>query len=251
MELAHALDLDERGARAANPGAHLVEHVGKVHDLGLARGVVDDGGALGMHRGHHEVLGGTDARELERHGVADDAVGRRGVDVAMCDLEVDAQGLEAEDVQVDLAGADVAAARHGHHGAAEAREQGAEHGRGGAHLGDELVGGLPLVDRGGVDDEGVLVDDVDRSAEALEHLAHHMDVRDVGDVGERGDARGHDGRRHELERGVLGSAHMYLSRDGMATLDLDDVHATSVQMPRPPWGRRYETMGALSDAHHR
>ena len=37
----------------------------------------------------------------------------------------------------------------------------------------------------------------------------------------------------------------------MATLDLDDVHATSVQMPRPPEGHRYETMGALSDAHHR
>ena len=39
--------------------------VGEVGDLRLARRVLDDGLALGEHRGGEQVLGGADARELE------------------------------------------------------------------------------------------------------------------------------------------------------------------------------------------
>ena len=52
-------------ADAVDARAHLDEHPAEVDDLGLARGVVDDGDAVGEHRGHQHVLGGADAREVE------------------------------------------------------------------------------------------------------------------------------------------------------------------------------------------
>ncbi len=48
--LRHALDDDPRGAGAGDLRAHLVEAVGDVADLGLARGVLDHGGAVGERR---------------------------------------------------------------------------------------------------------------------------------------------------------------------------------------------------------
>ena len=56
-------------------GAHAVEEVAEVGDLGLAGRVVDDRGALGEHRGHDDVLGGADARELEQDVGAEELVG--------------------------------------------------------------------------------------------------------------------------------------------------------------------------------
>ena len=53
----------------------------------------------------------------------------RGVDVAVVEVELHAQGLQAKDVHVDLAGADVAASRHGNGGLSEATEQGSQNGR--------------------------------------------------------------------------------------------------------------------------
>ena len=228
MKLGDALDLNDRGACALDVGAHLVEHVGEVNDLGLASRVVDDRGALGEDRGHHEVLRGSDACEGKGHGLSVDAVGRGGVDVAVIDLELNTQGLQAEDVHVDLAGADVAAARHGNDGLAEPRKKRSEHGRRGTHLDDEVVGGLPGVDASGINLENVLVNDLDLGAEVLEHLAHDVNVRDVGDVGERGHARGHERGRHKLEGRVLCSLDRDRTGDGIAALNLYDVHASSV-----------------------
>ena len=125
----HALDLDDGRPSSVYLRAHLVQQVRKVHDLGLACRIVDDGRSLGAHGRHHEVLRRTDAREVERDGRARDSVRRGGVDVAVVNLEVHAQGLEPQYVHVDLARADVAAARHGHHGLAKPGEQGTHHGR--------------------------------------------------------------------------------------------------------------------------
>ena len=228
VKLVNALHLDDGRPGALDLGAHLVEEVGEVHDLGLARRVVDRRRALGEDGGHHEVLGGAHAREGERDRVPRQAVGSARVDVAVIDLELDAERLKAEDVHVDLARADVAAAGHGDDGAAEAGEQGAEHRRRGAHLGDEMVGGLPGVHFGRVDLELVLVHDLDPRPDVLEDLAHHVDVGDVGDVGERRHPRRHDGGGHELERRVFCSLDPHRTRDAMATLYANDVHVPSV-----------------------
>ena len=200
MELLDALDLNDRGAAARDAGAHLVEHAHQVDDLGLARGVVDDRGAVRADRCHDEVLGCADAREGEGDRRALEPIGSFGVQVAMVVLELNAQCLEAEDMKVHLAGADVAAAGHGDNRLAEAADERTHDRRRRAHLRDELVGSLPRGDVGSIDDQRVLVDDLNGGAQVLEHLAHDMHVRDVGDVRERRDARREQGSGHQLER---------------------------------------------------
>ena len=71
-----AFDLDRRRARALDLRAHRVEKVGQVGDLGLARRVLDHGRALRQRGRHEDVLGRTDARELERHRRARQAIRR-------------------------------------------------------------------------------------------------------------------------------------------------------------------------------
>ena len=78
-------------------------------------------------------------------------VGSAGVNIAVINLEFDAQRLKAEDVHVDLSGTDVAAARHGNDRAPETRKKRAHHSSGGPHLNDEVVGGLPRIDVSGID----------------------------------------------------------------------------------------------------
>ena len=143
MQLFHALDSHDGRTGANNLGAHLVEHVSEIDDLGLAGGIVDNRGALCAHRGHDEVLGRTDAGELERDGGTAQTLGRISVDVTVGGIELNAQGLKTKNVHIDLASTQVAAARHGNFGAMEAAQQGSHDGGGSAHLGNELVGGLP------------------------------------------------------------------------------------------------------------
>ena len=66
MQFLHALDGHDRRTGADNLGAHFVEHVGEIDDLGLAGGIVDYRGTLRAHGGHDEVLGRTDTGKLER-----------------------------------------------------------------------------------------------------------------------------------------------------------------------------------------
>ena len=143
MQLFHALDGHDRRTGANNLGTHFVEHVGEIDDLGLAGGIVDNRGALRAHGCHNEVLGRTDTGKLERDGGTAQALRRAGVDVAVGGIKLDAQGLKTKNVHIDLASTQVAAARHGNFGAMEAAQQGSHDGGGSAHLGNELVGGLP------------------------------------------------------------------------------------------------------------
>ena len=101
-------------------------------------------------------------------------------------------------MHVDLAGTQVAPARHGDLRPAEASEQRPHDGRGGAHLGHELVRSFPAIRSRGIDAQRMLVEHVDGGAQALEHLAHHVNIGDVRDVGEGCDARSEQRRRHEL-----------------------------------------------------
>lgn len=94
MQFFHALDGHDGRTRADNLGAHLVEHVGEIDDLGLAGGIVDNRGALRAHGCHDEVLGRTDAGELERDGGTAQTLGRISVDVAVGGIELNAQGLK-------------------------------------------------------------------------------------------------------------------------------------------------------------
>ena len=233
MQLFHALDGHDRRTRADNLGAHLVEHVGEIDNLGLASGIVDNRGALCAHRGHDEVLGRTDAGELERNGGTAQTLGRISVDVAVGGIELYAQGLETKNVHIDLASTQVAAAGHGYLGTMETAQQGPHHGRGSTHLGDELVGGLPRIDLRGINLERVLVENIDRSAHALEHLAHHVNIGNIGHVLQRRLARRQKRCRHE--RGVLGTRDRHGTSDGVATLNADNIQGLPFQKACPGW----------------
>ena len=93
---------------------------------------------LGEHGGGQDVLGGADARELERDVGAVQAVGGR-LDVAVAELERRAHRLEPGEVHVDRPGAEVVAAGHRQLHVAEAGEQRAEHVDRGADALDQLV----------------------------------------------------------------------------------------------------------------
>ena len=235
MQLFHALDGHDRRARADDLGAHLIKHVGEIDDLGLAGGIIDNRGTLRTHGGHDEVLGRTDAGELERDGGAAQALRRIGVDIAVGGIELDAQGLKTQDMHIDLASAQVAAAGHGDLGAMETAQQWSHHGSGSAHLGNELVGRLPRIDLGGIDLERMLVENIDRSAHALEHLAHHVDIGNIRHVLQRRLARRQKRCRHEFERGVLGARNRHGTSDGVATLNADNIQGLPFQKACPGW----------------
>ena len=235
MQLLHALDGHDGCARTDNLGTHLVEHVGEIDDLGLAGGIIDNRGTLRAHGGHDEVLGRTDTGELERDSGTVQALGRVGVDVAVGGVEFDAQGLKTQDMHIDLASAQVAAAGHGDLGAMETAQQGSHHGSGSAHLGNELIGSLPGIDLGGIDLERVLVENINRGAHTLEHLAHHVDIGNIRHVLQRRLARRQKRCRHKFERGVLGTRNRHGTSDGVATLNADNIQGLPFQKACPGW----------------
>ncbi len=150
MEPLYALDHEPRGTGALDLPAHGVDAVGEVDHLGLLRGIVQHGGALGQRRGHHEVL-----RPRNRRGLQADMgpakPPRPALDVALGHLDLGAEGTQAVDVEVNRPRADGAASRKRHLGPAEAGQQRPEHQDGGPHGLDQLVGGAKGLDGGRVD----------------------------------------------------------------------------------------------------
>ena len=65
-QLGHAVDRDRAAAGPQHLGAHRHQEGGQVGDLGLARRVVDHGGAAREHAREQEVLGRGHARVVER-----------------------------------------------------------------------------------------------------------------------------------------------------------------------------------------
>ena len=150
-------------------------------------------------------------------------------------IELNAQGLKTKNVHIDLASTQVAAARHGNFGAMEATQQGSHDGGGSTHLGNELVGGLPRIDLRGINLERVLVENIDRGAHTLEHLAHHVDIGNIRHVLQRRLARRQKRCRHKFERGVLGTRNRHGTSDGVATLNADNIQGLPFQKACPGW----------------
>jgi hypothetical protein len=127
----------------------------RLHDLGLAGGVLEDGPARGQARRHHDVLGAVDGGQVERDlGALESGAGR--LDVAVLESDLRTQGLEALQVLVDGPDADRAAAGLGDPGDPAARQQRTQHQEGCAHLAHQVVGRFRrCVQRAGVYAQGV------------------------------------------------------------------------------------------------
>ena len=228
VERVDAVDLDGRRAGPAHVGAHGDEELGDVGDLRLAGGVLDAGVPGGEHRGHEDVLGGPDARELQVHARAVQPLGGCGDEVPVGDVDLRAQGLEALGVQIEAARADGVAAGHRDVRLADARDEGSEDTDGGPQRTDQLVVG-PVPDAlGDVDlDDTVLRPPVDVAAQPPEQLGHDRHVDDVRDVGESGAPHGEQRAGHQLQRAVLGSDDADLSPEAGAAGDPEPF-------PHPP-----------------
>jgi hypothetical protein len=165
VQFLDTLDHDLVRARALDLRAHRDEELREVDHFRFARGVLDDGFAVGQRRGHHEVLGARDRDGLEIEARTLEPACARA-DVAAVDLDVRTHGLQARDVDVHRPRADGAAARQRHVRLAETREQRSQHQDGRAHRLDQLVGREALARGRAVDLDLHLLVDGDRDAHA-------------------------------------------------------------------------------------
>jgi hypothetical protein len=217
------LDHDLVGPGAADLRAHRDQEVGEIDDLRLARRVLDDRLAFGERRGHQQVLGAGDGDGLEHQARADQAV-RARTDVAVLDLDVRAHRLQSRDVDVHGPRADRAAAGQRHVGAAEARQQRAQHDDRGAHRAHQLVGRDGLADRRCVDLDPHAVVDRHAHAHAAEQLDHGRDVVQVRHVADGHDALCEERSGENRQRGVLGARDAHVALERRASVDLQLVH---------------------------
>ena len=232
-ELGDALDDDPLRAGAGDVRAHLVEAIGDVDDLGLARGILDHGRALGQRSRHDRRMRAAD-RDLGKDDLAALEPVRRGRhDIAAVDLDVGPELGERHDQEIDRPRADGAAARHRHPRPAHARNERRDHPEAGAHLGNELVG------RGGIDDigrgdvqglavigslAGPLAADHDVDAVIAEDALQEHDVGEPRHIVENERLLGEEARDHQRERGVLGSRDRYRAGETPPTDDANTVH---------------------------
>ena len=100
VQTAHAFDGDQIGARPPDARTHRIQAIGKVDHFGLARGVFQHGNALSQGRRHHQVLGAGHRHQVEDDVRAFQAIGARQ-DIALLDVDLRTECLQALDVQVD------------------------------------------------------------------------------------------------------------------------------------------------------
>ena len=143
-------------------------------------------------------------------------VGAR-LDEAVHDVELDAHRLEAAEVHVELAAADVVAAGHRDARLAAARQQRTEHVDRRAHAGHELVGRLGVQRRRRVDLQLRRARPLDVGADGAQHVDHHVEVGDGIEVAQRRDPGREQRGRHLLGARVLGRA-----RDADRAAEADD-----------------------------
>ena len=212
VQFRHAVHHDARSAGAGDLGAHLVEAIGDVADLRLARRIFDHRRAIRQHRRHQRGMGAADGDLGEVDLAAAQAVFGARDHIAAFDVDLGAQRFERHDQQVDRPRADGAAARQRDLGLAHAREQRRHHPEACPHLGNELIG------RGGVDDvlggdvqsaaavrvaAGALAGDHDVDAVIAQNALELADVGETGNIIQDQRVRGQQARDHQGQRGIL------------------------------------------------
>ena len=213
-------DLDDVCAGAHDVGAHGVQEVGQVHDVGLLGGVLDDGVALRQNGSHHDVHGGPHGHHVQIDvGAVETARLRGGVDEAALHHHLGAHGGEALHVLVDGPHAEVAAAGHGHLRLPEPAQQGADEVVGGPDLPGQVIAGAGGADVGAVDLHGVGIDGPDARAQIFQDPEAQRHVRDLGDVLNAADTVHQQGGGDDGHGGVLGAADGDLAVQGSTAVD--------------------------------
>ncbi len=165
FERLDAVHLDARRAPAEHVPAHPVQARAQLGDLGLARGVVDDGDAFGQRARHEQVLRGAHARELEHMARGKQGAVGVGDHITVLLLDHRAHRPKTFEVHVELARPDRVAARQGDTCLTATGEERAEHVDRRAHARHELVRGHRFEIARRVDRELRVTHPVDRCAD--------------------------------------------------------------------------------------
>ena len=188
-ELLHAMDAEEVGANAVDEGAHAVEHLAKLLDVGLAGGVVDGCGALCKHCSHHYVGGTGDGGFVKEHVSARKTAFRGEVErpALRVILHICAKVTHTVKVGIYPAAADFITARLREPRVAETAEERAHHHHAAAEfgaLGDEFlrlnVGGVHFI---GLESIGALGVTGNLYAHVPQELYEVLDVKNLRDIG--------------------------------------------------------------------
>ena len=201
-----ALDADGGSAGALDSRAHPDEQRRQVAHFRLARRVVEHGFPARQHGRHQQVLGARHRDPVEMNRPAAKAVRRGGFDVSVGLLDPRAQLLQALDVQVDRAGADGAATRQRHSGAARARQERAQHQTRRAHGLHQVVGGFGRGERLRPDAHHAGFAVFDRRPGVLQQPLHGADVAHARDAAKRDRLRGEQTSGQRRQGGILRAA---------------------------------------------
>ena len=181
VHLLHAAHLDDIGTGATDIRTAHIQEVGQIDHMGLLGAVFQNGLALGHDSGEHPVHGSAHADLIKEDMRSVELLGTDG-DHAVIHAVLCAQGAENFQVLVDGAGAQVAAAGHGHLCLAETGQQCTQEVIAGAHLARQVIRDIGARQVGGVDLIGVLVQHLDlcaQGAQDLEADGHIADIRQV------------------------------------------------------------------------
>ena len=207
-------------------GAHLLQDIDQVHDLGLDSGPPQLGQPTGAHGGEQGLLGSADRRIGQLDDGAIEAVGRGQPDALL--LLVDGGAELAQDLQVEVDGpvANAAPAQVRDEGLPQAvQERAAEEDRdpGGAGVRVD-IGHVRGLDLGGVQLEDTLaLIVVDAHTVQAQQSRDHVDVANERDVAQHRGGRSQQGRHHRLGDQILGPADGDLTSQRATALDLEQT----------------------------
>ena len=185
-----------------------MHHLGKkrrqVDDLGFTRCVVDRRLAFRAHGRHQQILGCSDARELQ-HDVGTEQSIAASLYYPARGCELGTEQLEPAQMHIDWTGTEVIAARHRDACGTTAGQQRAKDGDRCSHLRDEFVWSFS--------DQLLANDQRERRAftahnyaHVIEKLGHHRYIGDVGNIVDGVGTWCQKGRSHQLEHRVLRAA---------------------------------------------
>ena len=183
LQLLYATDLHRVGTGAGDVGAHGVEEVGKVDDVGLLCRVFNVGSALNEDGCHHDVGGGAHGGHIQADAGAVEAVHvRLQLHILLGLRDLSAQGTEALDVLVDGTGCKVAAAGQSHMGMTEATQQHTHEVVAGTELAHQSGVGLGAFHIGAVDDQHTGLFEMGLCAHVFQNFNENAHIGDVGNI---------------------------------------------------------------------
>ena len=142
LQLIDPIDCQSRRADTRYFRAHLIQAVRKVRYLRFTSGRFDNGAALCKRRGHQHVRSAKHGRAewpAQENFFASQTVRSFGDDIAVLEVDLCAEGLQALEVKVDRPVAYGTAARHGNFRPAATGQQRAENTNSSSHPADDFI----------------------------------------------------------------------------------------------------------------